>query len=264
MKNRVSIIVMMVLILALPLFLSMGPIHGGDVCIHEVWAPTDCKVQVFRVKRGLKFLITASKRVKYFHLEISEELPDMNGDFNSKKFSGQSQLDVKSWTTSTQNLDPDKLYYYVLRVRDKKDCISHTVGAHWTNVRNFNFHLYKIHVYDDGDTGPKGNGECEFYFYANNKLMLKYGDYHKSWVSSGETVNVNNGGILKDIGDNNVTIKVKGRECDEASGFILDQETTWDKAEKSVGLNLKEWEKEGSSMKDFQVRAKSGVLDFKA
>jgi sRNA-binding carbon storage regulator CsrA len=263
MKNRISLTVMLVLMFFLPLFLIISHSHGGDVCIPEVWAPTDCDVRVYKIKKGLKIAVSAPKKVKRFQLEISHELPDMNGDFNSKKFSKMSNPDIKMWTVETQNLSPDTLYYYVLKVEDKKGCKSHKVGAHWTNVRNFKLHISKIHVYDDGDTGVKGNGECEFYTYANSILMVKVGSYHDSWVSSGDTVTVNKGNTLKDIGQGNVTIKIKGRECDEASGFILDQETTWDTAQKTITLDLGEFEKEDPAVKDFEVRAQGNVLDFK-
>ena len=90
-------------------FLIVSHIDAGDVCIHEVWAPTDCTVKAFRVKGGLQFLVTASKRVKYFRMELSQELPDMNGNFNNPKFSKQSKHDVKIWNVSSQNLNPDEL-----------------------------------------------------------------------------------------------------------------------------------------------------------
>lgn len=172
-------------------------------------------MQVFRVKRGLKFIVTASKRVEYFQLEISHEVPDMNGDFSSVRFSKKSNPDIKLWSTGSQNLSPDKLYYYVLKVNDKKGCESHKVGAHWTNVRSFSLFLSKIHVYEDGDAGPKGKGECEFYVYSGSKTLIKHGDYRKNWVSSGETINVNKHGILKDIGEGDVTLRIRGRECVE-------------------------------------------------
>ena len=42
-------------ILSLPLLLIISFSHCSDVCLHEVWAPTDCKVQAFRVKVELIF-----------------------------------------------------------------------------------------------------------------------------------------------------------------------------------------------------------------
>lgn len=262
-KNKISIKKMIVMMVSLPLFLIVSHIDAGDVCIHEVWAPTDCKVQTFRVHGGLKFIVTASKRVQRFYLELSQEVPDMNGNFASSNNKKGSKSDVKMWTVDWPNLSPDKLYYYVISVIDKKGCESHTVGAHWTNVRSLHLHISKIHVYDDGDSGIKGKGECEFYAFAKGKQIIKYGDYKKSWVSSGETVNANVSGILKDIGPGGINLLILGRECDEASGSIVDQITTWDKAEKTVALDLNEWEKENPAVKDFEVRATSNVLDFK-
>lgn len=255
---------MMIMILSLPLFLMTSHTLGADVCMYEVWAPTDCKVQVFRVNGGLKFLITASKKVESFHMEVSNELPDMNGDFSHPRFSKLSHLDIKSWSVGTQNLSPDTLYYYVLKVRDKKGCESYKVGAAWTNQRSFHLYLSKIHVYEDGDAGVKGKGECDFYAYGNGKLMIQHGDINKSWVTSGQTIDVKKSGILKNIGPGNVAIRILGRECDEASGSIVDSETTWDNAEKTITLNLKEFEQENPAAKDFEVRAQGPALDFKA
>lgn len=264
MKKHMSIAIMLVLGLSLPLFLIINFSQGGDVCIHEVWAPTDCEMQVFRVRGGLKFIITSSKKVESFQLQISKDVPDKNGDFNSWRCSRQSSKDVKLWTPDCFNLSPDTLYYYVLKVIDKKGCKSHKVGAHWTNVRNLHIFVSKIHVYEDGDAGPKGKGECEFYAYIGSQQVFKYGDYKKSWVSSGETINVHMSGIAKDIGPGNVTLRMYGRECDEASGFIADQVTTWDEASKLLELDLIEWEKNTPAVKEFEVRAQGSALDFKA
>jgi hypothetical protein len=56
---------------------------------------------------------------------------------------------------------------------------------------------------------------------------------------------------------------MRGRECDEASGSIVDQVTTWDYAQKIVTLNLNEFEQQDPAVKDFEVRAIGNVLDFK-
>ena len=71
MKNRISLTVILVLLLFLPLILIISFSHGGDVCIHEVWAPTDCDVRVTKIKRGLRFRISASKQVNKFNMEVT-------------------------------------------------------------------------------------------------------------------------------------------------------------------------------------------------
>ena len=143
MKNRISLRVMLGLIFFLPLILIISLSHGGDVCIHEVWAPTDCEVRVTKIKRGLRFRIFASKQVNKFNMEVSEEKPDKNGKFNNSEGMKGSTSNVQVWYVEWPNLSPDTLYYYVLEVTDKKGCRSHKVGAQWTHVRGFKFHLSK-------------------------------------------------------------------------------------------------------------------------
>jgi hypothetical protein len=255
---------MLVILLSLLGLLIIGDSQASDVCFHEVWAPTDCKVQAFRVMSGLKFIVTASERVQRFYMALSEEVPDMNGNFANTKGEKGSTNNVKMWTVDFPNLIPDKLYYYVLKVIDKKGCKSHKVGAHWTNVRSFHLHISKIHVYEDGDAGQKGKGECDFYAYGNGKQILKYGSIYKSWVTAGQTISANISGILKNIAPGNLTLKILGREADRTSGSIVDSPTTYDTASKTMTLDLNEWEKNNPAEREFQVRAQGSALDFEA
>lgn len=149
--------------------------------------------------------------------QISTQAPLPNGNappyFTNPKTQSDNSFRT-DWTTSFTDLEPDTLYYIVVRATDASNNTAFQQGTFKTLSRKVTVTIVKIKVIDDGDHGVN-KGEVSFDFFVNDQVV---GYLNQQKVKSGETVSLpaNANAVTVNDAPKWLPIKVLGWECDAA------------------------------------------------
>jgi hypothetical protein len=223
----------------------------------ELWAPVDCWCIIKVEGSCLKIQANTPEPVQ-FGITIGFNEPDLEGYFHPSArptaYSGGYPL--KKFEASFCGLQPNTMYYYVVRIWDVEDGdISHRVGAAWTKMRNLQIFFNQLDMIDDSDNTTAG--DFTLHIEESGKSIFQYGwDKGDDWISSGETVYPKRSNYLKNVGYNYLDLYFWGFDDDPGGP---------DHATKRVKIGVQH-------QPAFSVRVKapppsgpsSSTLDFKA
>jgi hypothetical protein len=235
--------------------------------------PTEIRTTVKGEQDCLNFEI-ASDRPTLFKLTVGEEPPVAGGSsgpfFKSGAWWGgweSGNTPTTYWNHSFCSTTPSTIYHYILQVHDPiTDQYEYVTDAALTAQMDLKLTLEGIALIDDSD--DLSGCECEFHVYLNNNEIWQVGDQlDDNWISSDDFLATPGyEKVLIDLGNSRetITLRMRGCDLDDPSGFIFDPETwagtSHDCAEGQISIPFNSY-KQGIAAHEISG---GGDLEFKA